>query len=54
MNNSAGALMATACADRVSQISEAIANAAKHFEVVLKDKQKEAVEVSHTLHSQCW
>ena len=35
--------MATTRADRV--ISEAIATAAKDYDVVLKDKQKEAVEV---------
>ena len=36
--------MTTTRANRVSLISEAIATAAKDFEVVLKDKQKEAME----------
>ena len=36
--------MTTTRADRVSLISEAIATATKDFEVVLEDKQKEAVE----------
>ena len=44
MNNSAGTSLTTTRADRVSLISAAIATAAKDFEVVLKDKQKEAVE----------
>ena len=37
--------MATTRADSVSLISEAIATAAKDYDVVLKDKQNEAVEV---------
>ena len=37
--------MATTYANRVHVISEAIATAAKDYDVVLKDKQKEAVEV---------
>ena len=50
MNNSAGTSLATttSSADRVSLISDAInTTAAKDFDIVLKDTQKEAV-AQHT------
>ena len=61
MNNLAGTSMATktSSAERVSKISDAInTTAAKDFDVILKDTQKEAVAQQHTcetdyLHYTC-